>query len=80
MAGEFSRENTGPRGRERTSASHIRTICSRFARRGIESLDSIDAPFAVRTWLLDRWDEVRLRAFLHGREGEVNEEVESEKE
>jgi methylase of polypeptide subunit release factors len=80
MAGEFSRANTGPRGIERTSGSHIRTICSRFARRGIGSLDSIEAPFAVRTWLLDRWDEVRLRAFLHGREGEVNEEVESNNE
>jgi len=77
MAGEFSRENLGPRGNERESSPHIRTICSRFARRGIGSLDSIEAPFTVRAWLLDRWDEVRLRAFLHGRDGETNEEMES---
>jgi len=77
MAGEFSRENTGPRGKERDNSSHIQTICSRFARRGIGSLDSIEAPFAVRVWLLDRWDEVRLRAFLHGRDGERNEELEN---
>ena len=79
MAGEFSRASTGPRGNENAASPHIRTICSRFARRGIGSLDSIEAPFAVRAWLLDRWDEVRLRAFLHGREGEVNEEIDSEK-
>jgi hypothetical protein len=78
MAGEFSRENTGPRGNENQSSPHIQTICSRFARRGVRALDSIEAPFAVRVWLLDRWDEVRLRAFLHGRDGETNEEIETD--
>ncbi|HUQ19054.1 MAG TPA: methyltransferase domain-containing protein [Gemmatimonadaceae bacterium] len=70
MAGEFSRSSGGPRRENSDAAKHVRTICARFARRGIASLESIEAPFAVRTWLLDRWDEVRLRAFLHGRDGE----------
>lgn len=77
MAGEFSRTSSGPRPASNAS-KHVGTICSRFARRGIASLDSIEAPFAVRTWLLDRWDEVRLRAFLHGREDESNVEAVSE--
>jgi methylase of polypeptide subunit release factors len=74
MAGEFSRTGAGPRPVS-SASTHVRTICSRFARRGIASLDSIEAPFPVRTWLLDRWDEVRLRAFLHGREDESNVEA-----
>jgi len=24
------------------------------------------SPFPIRSWLLDRWDEVMLRGFLHG--------------
>lgn len=66
MSGEFSRGDSGPRRREAGASAQIRIICSRFARRGIASLDSLEASFAVRVWLLDRWDEVRLRAFLHG--------------
>ncbi|MFN2601199.1 MAG: methyltransferase [Gemmatimonadaceae bacterium] len=66
MAGEFSRKNEGPKGRDEKSSEVVRTICARFARRGITALASIEAPFPVRAWLLDRWDEVRLRAFLHG--------------
>lgn len=66
MAGEFSRKDAGPRRSDADASSHVRTICSRFARRGITTLGSIYAPFPVRAWLLDRWDEVRLRAFLHG--------------
>jgi len=66
MAGEFSRKDEGPKRREEKSSDVVRTICARFARRGITTLASIEAPFPVRAWLLDRWDEVRLRAFLHG--------------
>jgi hypothetical protein len=66
MSGEFSRKDTGPRRRDVKAGDHVRAICSRFVRRGVGSLASIDAPFPVRAWLLDRWDEVRLRAFLHG--------------
>jgi hypothetical protein len=66
MAGEFSRKDAGPHRSDADASGHVRTICSRFARRGITTLASIYAPFPVRAWLLDRWDEIRLRAFLHG--------------
>jgi hypothetical protein len=67
MAGDFSKKDAGRRRGTVRASDYVRTICSRFARRGIASLSSTDAPFPVRAWLLDRWDEVRLRAFLHGR-------------
>jgi hypothetical protein len=66
MAGEFSRKDEGPKRREEKSSDAVRTICARFARRGITTLTSVEASFPVRAWLLDRWDELRLRAFLHG--------------
>jgi hypothetical protein len=66
MSGEFSRKDAGPHRPDVKAGDYVRVICSRFARRGATSLASIDAPFPVRAWLLDRWDEVRLRAFLHG--------------
>jgi methylase of polypeptide subunit release factors len=66
MSGEFSRDGSGPKRRDAKASEQIRTICSRFARRGITILDSLQASFPVRVWLLDRWDELRLRAFLHG--------------
>lgn len=44
----------------------MRIICSRFARRGVAAMASIDGSIPIRAWLLDRWDEMRLRAFLHG--------------
>lgn len=66
MSGEFSRDDSGPRRREATASEQIRTICSRFARRGAGTLDSLATSFPSRAWLLDRWDEIRLRAFLHG--------------
>lgn len=66
MSGEFSKENPSVRRRDVKASDHVRTICERFARRGIGALTSIEGPFAVRVWLLDRWDELRLRAFLHG--------------
>lgn len=66
MAGEFSRKDAGPHRSDMKASDCVRTICSRFGRRGVATLASIDAPFPVRAWILDRWDEVRLRAFLHG--------------
>jgi hypothetical protein len=66
MAGEFSRADAGPRRRGFKASEQVRTICSRFARRGIITLASIESSLPVRCWLLDRWDELRLRAFLHG--------------
>lgn len=61
MAGDFSRTNT-----KRDDASLVREICSDFASNGLSSLPRATASIPVRTWLLDRWDELRLRAFLHG--------------
>lgn len=75
MAGEFSQRYEGPARRDEKANEAVRTICARFARRGIESLASIKAPFSVRAWLLDRWDEVRLRAFLHGPNPEMASEL-----
>lgn len=66
MSGEFSRVSSGRSRREAAASEQIRTICSRFARRGLASLDLLQTSFPSRVWLMDRWDEVRLRAFLHG--------------
>lgn len=66
LAGEFSSSDSRPTRRHVRASEDVRIICSRFARRGVTALASIDASFPVRAWLLDRWDELRLRAFLHG--------------
>jgi predicted RNA methylase len=66
MSGEFSRVSSSRGRREAAASEQVRTICSRFARRGLASLDSLQTSFPSRVWLMDRWDEVRLRAFLHG--------------
>jgi hypothetical protein len=62
MAGDFSRDKESnpaiPRAIER--------ICEQFADEGLSSLVNPDAPIPVRSWILDRWDELRMRAFLHG--------------
>ena len=61
MSGDFSRGAP-----IRSAASAVERICSDFAVSGIAALGDPVAPVPVRTWLLDRWDEMRLRAFLHG--------------
>ncbi len=63
MAGSFSR--TKPVA-EAQSADAVQCICSAFATEGLSALINPDAPVPVQSWLLDRWDELRLRAFLHG--------------
>jgi hypothetical protein len=40
-------------------------LCSRFTERGIPGLGGMKSPFPIRSRLLDRWDEVILREFLH---------------
>lgn len=65
MAGEFSLEETNEDAGG-SAAAAVEALCSRFARIGIGALVKPSAPFAIRTSLLDRWDELRLRAFLHG--------------
>jgi hypothetical protein len=64
MAGDFSRGNRQTGGE--AAAAAVGRICDDFARHGLEALRNPVAPVPVRTWILDRWDEVRLRAFLHG--------------
>ena len=62
MAGDFSRnKETDPK-----VPSAVEKICERFACEGLSSLVNPDAPIPVRAWILDRWDELRMRAFLHG--------------
>jgi methylase of polypeptide subunit release factors len=62
FAGDFSRETK----RSRTASESVERIARGFAANGLSALESPEAPVPVRTWLLDRWDELRLRAFLHG--------------
>jgi len=62
MAGDFSR-NKEPDSR---IPHAVENICERFASEGLSSLVNPDAPIPVRAWILDRWDELRMRAFLHG--------------
>ena len=61
MSGNFSR--VAP---IHSAASAVERICLDFAEKGIAALHDPVAPVPVRTWLLDRWDEMRMRAFLHG--------------
>ncbi len=63
MAGSFSRFETTARS---GSGDAVDRICHAFAADGISALVNPDAPIPVQSWLLDRWDELRLRAFLHG--------------
>lgn len=61
MAGNFSRRANGIE-----SAPAIQNICASFATDGLAALENPVAPIPVRSWILDRWDELRLRAFMHG--------------
>ncbi len=65
MAGEFSLQESTDEAAAQAEAA-VETLCSDFALAGLQTLASPRAPFAVRASLLDRWDELRLRAFLHG--------------
>ena len=48
-------------------ASHaLERLLEDFAVRGVEALDVPQLPCPVTSWLLDRWDEVALRAIVHG--------------
>ena len=62
MAGDFSRRDRP----DAEAAGAVESICKRFASEGLTSLADPAAPIPVRTWILDRWDELRLRAYLHG--------------
>jgi methylase of polypeptide subunit release factors len=65
IAGDFSRaDHTASSNRGNDSS--VERICSEFSDHGISALLNPIAPVPVRTWILDRWDELRLRASLHG--------------
>ena len=61
MAGDFSQSDyiNGE------TSDAVESIAREFASRGVGSLSSVEAPMPVRAWILDRWDELRLRAMLH---------------
>lgn len=48
------------------SASAVDAMMRDFVARGADALVAPAAPFPVSAWILDRWDEIALRAFLHG--------------
>jgi hypothetical protein len=62
IAGDFSRDGDDRSG----AADAVRHICETFSKHGVDALAKVEAPMPVRTWILDRWDEMRLRAALHG--------------
>ena len=62
MAGDFSRNKNTDREMPRA----VERICERFQDEGLSSLVKPEASIPVRAWILDRWDELRMRAFLHG--------------
>lgn len=71
LAGVFAndRSSASPAAQRRVpgdSAAAVDHLMHEFVRRGEEALIAPAAPFPVTTWLLDRWDEISLRAFLHG--------------
>lgn len=65
MAGDFSSSAT-PLTHRGAAAAAVQRICEHFVTDGLRALKSPVAPIPVRSWVLDRWDELRLRALLHG--------------
>lgn len=65
IAGAFSRADHTASPKMGNDLS-IERICREFSEHGIDALVNPVAPVPVRTWILDRWDELRLRASLHG--------------
>ena len=58
------------RGRRRPWAGDAAHVVDRlvrdFVRHGTAALAAAAVPFPLAAWVLDRWDEIALRAFLHG--------------
>lgn len=62
MSGCFSRTaTTSHDGREA-----MRSLCTSFRDQGASALEGFRSSIEGRIWLLDRWDEITLRAILHG--------------
>lgn len=51
---------------ERGAASAVDALMRGFVERGLTALRDPAMPCEYRAWLLDRWDEIVLRAMLHG--------------
>lgn len=71
IAGVFhdERASPAPAAGSRTrgdSADAVNALMRDFVARGADALAVPSAPFPVSSWILDRWDEIALRAFLHG--------------
>ena len=66
LAGDFWPERRVTERRGLRGSEVVGRLCLRFAERGIPGLAGMKSPFPIRSWLLDRWDEVMLRGFLHG--------------
>jgi hypothetical protein len=61
-SGSFAEQHRAPG----DAAAAVDHLLRDFVRRGGDALIAPTAPFPMTTWLLDRWDEIALRAFLHG--------------
>lgn len=61
MAGVFSRRDH----LDESIARNIQQLCESFASNGLSALSEANVGVPTRSWLLDRWDELRLRAILH---------------
>lgn len=59
MSGVFGR------GSDADNSTEVRQLCRNFAHDGLSALANPDLKIPTHCWLLDRWDELRLRAMLH---------------
>jgi hypothetical protein len=53
-------------GADERASTALERLLEDFAVRGLTALDAAEMPCPVSSWLLDRWDEVALRAIVHG--------------
>ena len=54
-------------GDPRSAVKAIEALMRGFASDGLAALRNPSIPCEYRAWLMDRWDEIALRAMLHGR-------------
>jgi hypothetical protein len=61
MAGSFSQSDQG----DTSIADNVQQLCESFASNGLAALNNEPVGVPTQSWLLDRWDELQLRAALH---------------
>lgn len=66
MAGQFSRRQEGREAVENSIA--VDHLSLRFVSEGLSALVHPELAIPVKSWVLDRWDELDLRVMLHGRD------------